>query len=72
MTGRNDEEDSLEDALAASEDEHDFARETLGPEATEDEVQTLVDERAARDAREIKSDLDLDADLDHLDDNLGS
>lgn len=31
----------------------DFARDTLGPNATEDEVRTLAEERAARDHKEL-------------------
>lgn len=39
-----------------TEDDLDFARETLGPDATDSEIATLAAERAARDSRERRSD----------------
>ena len=43
-------------AAEATEDDLEFARDTLGPSATQDEVQALADDRAARDARELLKD----------------
>ena len=37
----------------ATEDDLEFARDTLGPTASDDEVQALADDRAVRDAREL-------------------